>query len=957
MNFLKSMFGNYSKREVKRVQPICDKVLALEDKYAQMSESELKNQTAILKERLANGETTDDILPDAFAACREAGWRVLGMKHFPVQVIGGIVLHQGRIAEMKTGEGKTLVATLPAYLNALTGNGVHIVTVNDYLARRDSEWMGKLYRYMGLSVGLITHDLDNVLRKEAYNADITYGTNNELGFDYLRDNMVVYKENKVQREHAFAIVDEVDSILIDEARTPLIISGKGDKSTDLYEKADAFAKTLKMQRFTELDSKEDMEEYYAENGIDYVIDEKQKTATLTQSGVKKAEEFFGIENLTDPDNLTIQHHVNQAIKANGTMKLDVDYVVKDGEVIIVDEFTGRLMYGRRFNEGLHQAIEAKEGVKVQSESKTLATITFQNYFRLYKKLSGMTGTGETESEEFQEIYKLDVVEIPTNKPVIRVDLPDAVYKTENGKFNAVINQICEAHEKGQPVLVGTISIEKSEHLSKMLKRRGIAHNVLNAKQHEKEAEIVAQAGKYGAVTIATNMAGRGTDIILGGNAEYMAKSSMRKQGFPEELIEEATGYAETDDEEIINARKTFHELNEKYKEEIKDEAQQVRDAGGLMIIGTERHESRRIDNQLRGRSGRQGDPGVSRFFLSTEDDLMRLFGGDRMKAMMERMNVDEDTPIENKMLSGIIESSQEKVELRNFGIRKDVLQYDDVLNRQREIIYAQRDQVLNGEDLHETVLKMVSDSIDTSVKHFLPDGPRENWNIQGLLEYYKGWIITDESKYKFTPDDIEEMEPSEFGQMIVDDALAIFKENEELLPAETIREMERVYLLKSVDTHWMDHIDNMDQLKSGIRLRSYGQHDPVVEYRIEGFDMFDEMIENIREDTIRMMLIMPKRVYEIQKRQEAIEAARKAAEKQAAAAHQVNLNSGEEKPVQPNPVEAALKREQVAQPTQTSGDGTDTANKTVRKGKKVGRNDPCPCGSGKKYKKCCGRDE
>ena len=955
MNFLKAMFGNYSKREVKRIQPICDKVLALEDKYSAMSESELKNQTAVLKERLANGETTDDILPEAFATCREASWRVLGMKHFPVQIIGGIVLHQGRIAEMKTGEGKTLVATLPAYLNALTGEGVHIVTVNDYLARRDSEWMGKLYRYLGLEVGLIVHDLDNDLRKQAYAADITYGTNNELGFDYLRDNMVVYKEQKVQRGHAYAIVDEVDSILIDEARTPLIISGKGDKSTDLYERADKFAKTLKIQRFAELDSKEDMESYYQENGIDYVVDEKQKTATLTQSGVKKAEEYFGIENLTDPENLTIQHHINQAIKANGVMKNDVDYVVKDGEVLIVDEFTGRIMYGRRFNEGLHQAIEAKEGVKVQSESKTLATITFQNYFRLYKKLAGMTGTAQTESEEFEEIYKLDVVEIPTNKPVIRKDLPDSVYKTENGKFNAVINQIAEAHEKGQPVLVGTISIEKSELLSKMLKRRGIKHNVLNAKQHDKEAEIVAQAGKLGAVTIATNMAGRGTDITLGGNAEYMAKASMRKKGFSEELIEEATGYAETDDEEIINARKTFRELNDKYKEEIKDEAEQVRQAGGLMIIGTERHESRRIDNQLRGRSGRQGDPGVSRFFLSTEDDLMRLFGGDRMKMMMERMNVDENTPIENKMLSNIIESSQEKVELRNFGIRKDVLQYDDVLNRQREIIYGQRDQVLNGEDLHDTVIKMISDTVETSIKHYLPEGPKENWNFQSLKDYYKDWIIRDESKYDFEIEDLEGMEPEEIGQMIVDDALEIYKENDKLLPAETMREMERVYLLKSVDTHWMDHIDDMEQLKSGIRLRSYGQHDPVVEYRLEGFDMFDEMIESIREDTVKLMLVMPKRVYEIQKRQEAIEAARKAAEKQAAAAHQVVLN-GNEQNQQPDAVQAALKREQVAQPTQVSSDGTDLANKTVRKGKKIGRNDPCPCGSGKKYKKCCGRD-
>ena len=957
MNFLKALFGNYSKREVKRIQPICDKVLALEEKYSAMSESELKNQTTILKERLAKGETTDDILPEAFATCREASWRVLGMKHFPVQIIGGIVLHQGRIAEMKTGEGKTLVATLPAYLNALTGEGVHIVTVNDYLARRDSEWMGKLYRYLGLTVGLITHDLHPSNRKEAYEADITYGTNNELGFDYLRDNMVVYKEQKVQRPHAFAVVDEVDSILIDEARTPLIISGKGDKSTDLYEKADKFAKTLKIQRFAELDSKEDMEEYYAEHQIDYVVDEKQKTATLTQNGVKKAEEYFGIENLTDPENLTIQHHINQAIKANGVMKLDVDYVVKDDEVIIVDEFTGRLMYGRRFNEGLHQAIEAKEGVKVQSESKTLATVTFQNYFRLYKKLSGMTGTAQTESEEFQEIYKLDVVEIPTNKPILRKDLPDSVFKTENGKFSAVIDAIIEANKKGQPVLVGTISIEKSEVLSKLLKRRGIKHNVLNAKQHEKEAEIIAQAGKLGAVTIATNMAGRGTDIILGGNAEFMAKASMRKQGIPEELIEEATGYAETDDTDIIEARKTFQELNEKYKEEIKDEAEQVRQAGGLFIIGTERHESRRIDNQLRGRSGRQGDPGTSRFFLSTEDDLMRLFNGERMKMMMDKMNVEEDMPIENKMLTSIIEGSQEKVEMRNFGIRKDVLQYDDVMNRQREIIYGQRDQVLNGEDLHDTIMKMLNDTITTSVAHYLPEGPRENWNLQSLKDYYKGWIITDDEKYDFDQDDLENMEADEIKDMIIGDAMEIFKENEELLPPETIREMERVYLLKNVDTHWMEHIDNMEQLKAGIRLRSYGQHDPVIEYRLEGFDMFDEMIENIREDTIKLMLVMPKRVYEIQKRQEAIEAAKKMAAQQAAAAHQVILKNGDEDKPQPSAVQEALKREQVAKPTETSGgDGSDTANKTVRKGNKVGRNDPCPCGSGKKYKKCCGAD-
>ncbi|MCI7084634.1 MAG: preprotein translocase subunit SecA [bacterium] len=956
MNIFRSFFGNYSKKEVKRIQPLCDKVLALESKYADMSESELKSQTDILKKRLANGETTDDILPDAFAVCREASWRVLGMKHFPVQILGGIVLHQGRIAEMKTGEGKTLVATLPAYLNGLTGEGVHIVTVNDYLARRDSEWMGKLYRYLGLTVGLIVHDLDNDQRKAAYNCDITYGTNNELGFDYLRDNMVVYKEQKVQRGHAFAIVDEVDSILIDEARTPLIISGKGDKSTDLYSKANAFAKTLKVHRFAEVDTKEDMESFYAENQIDYIVDEKQKTATLTQNGVKKAEEFFGLENLSDPDNLSYQHHINQAIKANGVMKLDVDYVVKDGEVIIVDEFTGRLMYGRRFNEGLHQAIEAKEGVKIQNESKTLATITFQNYFRLYNKLSGMTGTAQTEAQEFEEIYSLDVVEVPTNKPLARVDLPDVIFKTEMGKFKSVISQIEECHSKGQPVLVGTISIEKSELLSKMLKKRGIKHNVLNAKQHDKEAEIVAQAGKFGAVTIATNMAGRGTDIVLGGNAEYMAKASMRKQNYSEEMIEEATGFAETDNQEILDARKTFSELNQKYKDEIKGEAEKVKEAGGLYIIGTERHESRRIDNQLRGRSGRQGDPGTSRFFLSCEDDLMRLFGGDRMKAMMERLNVDEDMPIENKMLSNIIESSQEKVETRNFGIRKDVLQYDDVMNRQREIIYKQRDQVLNGEDLRDTIIGMLEQTIDTNVKHYLPEGLHENWNLQGLLEFYGDWLIKDKSKYTFTPQEFERIEADEIRDMIIADAKEIYKENEELVDNDTMREMERVYLLKSVDTHWMDHIDNMEQLKTGIRLRSYGQHDPVVEYKLEGFGMFDEMIENIREDTVKLMLVAPKRVLEIQKRQKAFEEAKRLAEEKAAAAHQVILNKGEEQP-KPNPVTFALKREQVAKPTATSSDGTDTVNKTVRKGKKVGRNDPCPCGSGKKYKKCCGRDE
>lgn len=968
-NFLKAMFGNYSKREVKRVKPLCDKVLALESKYQPMSDKELKEQTNVLKERLKNGETTDDILTDAFAVCREASYRVLGMKHFPVQIIGGIVLHQGRIAEMKTGEGKTLVATLPAYLNGLTGEGVHIVTVNDYLARRDSEWMGKLYRWLGLSVGLIVHDLPNDLRKQAYAADITYGTNNELGFDYLRDNMVVYKERKVQRGHAFAIVDEVDSILIDEARTPLIISGQGDKSTDLYERADALARTMKCKKFAEIDSKEDNDEYYKEHGIEYIVDEKAKTATLTPLGVKKAEEYFGVENLTDPDNLTIQHHVNQAIKAYGIMQKDIDYVVKDNEVIIVDEFTGRLMYGRRYNEGLHQAIEAKEGVKIANESKTLATITFQNYFRLYKKLSGMTGTAMTEEEEFREIYKLDVVEIPTNKPIAREDLPDSIFKTEEGKFNAVINDIIECHEKGQPVLVGTISIEKSELLSKMLKRRGIKHNVLNAKHHEKEAEIVAQAGKKGAVTIATNMAGRGTDIILGGNAEYLAKAEMRRMQIPEEIIAESTGFGDTDDQEILDARKTFAELNAKYKEEIKDEADEVRAAGGLFIMGTERHESRRIDNQLRGRSGRQGDPGKSRFYLSTEDDLMRLFGGDRMKAIMERLNAPDDVPLENKMLSNIIESSQQKVESRNFAIRKNVLQYDDVMNRQREIIYAQRDQVLDGENIKDQIVKMIEQTIESTVKSFCPeDVSHDTWNLESLRDYYLGWLI-DETEMKYTADDLENLEQIDLIRELNDKAMELYKSNEEILPEETMREMERVYLLKNVDTYWMDHIDAMEQLKQGIRLRAYGQRDPVVEYRFEGFDMFDQMIATIRENTVKMVLVAPRRILAIQKQQ--AEMQRRAMEQQAraaavakaqqerAAAAQEQARLDAQQAQQNQKLNVVFKREQVANPTATSGDGTDSANKTVRKTakQKVGRNDPCPCGSGKKYKKCCGRDE
>lgn len=975
MGFLKAIFGNYSKKELKRVKPIMNSVLALEDKYKAMTDAELKDQTNVLKERLANGETTDDILPDAFAVCREASDRVLGMKHYPVQIIGGIVLHQGRIAEMRTGEGKTLVATLPAYLNGLTGDGVHVVTVNDYLAKRDSEWMGKLYNYLGLSVGLIVHDLDSDERQKSYNADITYGTNNEFGFDYLRDNMVVYKERKVQRGHTFAIVDEVDSILIDEARTPLIISGQGDKSTDLYERADKLARTLKCEKFAEIDNKEDKEDYYKSNDIDYVVDEKARTATLTQTGVKKVEAYFGIENLTDPDNLTIQHHVNQAIKAHGTMRLDIDYVVKDGEVIIVDEFTGRLMYGRRYNEGLHQAIEAKEGVKIENESKTLATITFQNYFRLYKKLSGMTGTAMTEEAEFGEIYELDIIEVPTNKPVQRIDEPDLIFKNEKGKFNAVIDDIIECHEKGQPVLVGTISIEKSEILSAMLKKRGVKHNVLNAKQHEKEAEIVAQAGKKGAVTIATNMAGRGTDIILGGNAEFMALSEMRKQGYDEEMISQATSYGETDDEEILEARKVFRELNQKFKDELQGEADEVREAGGLYIIGTERHESRRIDNQLRGRSGRQGDPGKSRFYLSTEDDLMRLFGGERMEAVMTRLNTPDDMPIENKMLSNIIESSQKKVESRNFAIRKNVLQYDDVMNKQREIIYTQRDQVLNGENIRDVIIKMINENIEGTVKLYCDDNMlREQWNLGSLKDYYTGWVIDEDDEcLDFTLDDLADMENQQIIDILQKKANDRYEENESLLPEDTMREMERVYLLKSVDTYWMQHIDDMENLKQGIRLRAYGQKDPVVEYRFEGFDMFDQMIDAIRENTAKLCLSAPKKIAEIQKRQLAdverlrairderireLQAAKEQAVLQGESSEEIDREIAEEEKENVEEASVVIKREQMANPTSTSGGSENsTSSSTVRKSKKVGRNDPCPCGSGKKYKKCCGKNE
>lgn len=900
-----ALFGDYSKKEVKRVKKISNKVLALEEKYQAMDDKELTAQTDILKRRLADGETLDDILPDAFAVCREAAWRVLGMKHFEVQVIGGIVLHQGRIAEMKTGEGKTLVATLPAYLNALTGEGVHIVTVNDYLAKRDSEWMGKLYRFLGLDVGLIIHEKTNDQRKAAYNADITYGTNNEMGFDYLRDNMVQYKEQKVQRGHKFAIVDEVDSILIDEARTPLIISGKGEQSTDLYRQANAFAKTLKMVKVAKMDEKQDTEATY--DG-DYVVDEKAKTATLTQDGVKKAEAYFNVENLMEMENSTLLHHINQAIKANGVMRRDIDYVVTDGQVKIVDEFTGRIMEGRRYNEGLHQAIEAKEGVKVEHESKTLATITFQNYFRLYKKLSGMTGTASTEAPEFSEIYKLDVVEIPTNKPLIRIDHPDVIFQTERAKFNHVIEQIKKCHEKGQPVLVGTISIEKSELLSKMLKKAKIPHNVLNAKNHEREAEIIAQAGKLGAVTIATNMAGRGTDIMLGGNAEYLAKAEMKRMQYTDELIAEATGFAETDDEEILEARKTFQELEAKYKDEIQEEADKVREAGGLFILGTERHDSRRIDNQLRGRSGRQGDPGESQFYLSCEDDLMRLFGGERMQLMMGRLADDENMPIESKMISKTVESSQKKVEGRNFGIRKNTLQYDDVMNRQRQLIYKQRDQVLDGIDLSDKILAMLDTNIEENVKNYLAGDHKADWNIAGLKEKYKGWLTTDDDF-----EDTDTLSVNETIEMLTERGHRILDEKRQLLGDEMFQDFERMVLLRNVDTLWMDHIDAMDDLKQGIGLRAYAQRDPVVAFRMESYDMFDEMTATIRENTVRMMLtIMPRRREDVE-------------------------------------------RKAVAKVTATSSGGDDTVKKEpVRKGRKIGPNDPCPCGSGKKYKKCCG---
>ena len=905
MGILDKLFGSYSDRELKRVRPIADRVLALDEDMQKLSDAELKAKTAEFKERLAGGGTLDDLLPEAFAVMREASWRVLGMKHFPVQVIGGVILHQGRIAEMKTGEGKTLVSTLPAYLNALTGKGVHIVTVNDYLAKRDSEWMGKVYRFLGLTVGLIIHDLDNDQRREAYAADVTYGTNNELGFDYLRDNMVIYKEQMVQRGHNYAIVDEVDSILIDEARTPLIISGMGEGANDLYRAADAFVKRLKKLVVTEHDDKQLDEDVDA----DYIVDEKAKTAVLTDSGIAKAEQAFGIENLSDPANMKIQHHINQALQANGVMHRDKQYVVTDGQVMIVDEFTGRIMPGRRYSDGLHQAIEAKEGVKVENESRTLATITFQNFFRLYKKLSGMTGTALTEEEEFQQIYRLDVVAVPTNKPIIRIDEHDSVYKTEAGKFKAVIEQIKACNAKGQPVLVGTVNIDKSELLSGLLKRQGIKHEVLNAKFHAKEAEIVAQAGKKGAVTIATNMAGRGTDIILGGNAEYMAKHELAKQGMSDELIAEATGYADTDDEEIIAARKQYQDLYNKFKEELKPEQEEVIKAGGLFIIGTERHESRRIDNQLRGRSGRQGDPGASRFFLSLEDDLMRIFGSDRVKKMVESLGLPEDEPIEAKMLTKAIENAQKNLESRNFDARKHVLQYDEVMNEQRKIIYKQRQDVLDGTDLSATIKGMMEAVIDSAIADYIgiTDIPEE-WNLKALTEFANNTLDA-RGEFEVKDDELDTIDKDEIKNRLMEIGKKRYAEQEETFGA-SMRELERVVMLRVVDTLWMDHLDEMEHVKREIGLRAYGQHDPVVEYKMVGSELYAGMLDAIKRDTVRYVLFARPRI--------------------------------------------EIKREQVAKPMDTGGDGS--LGKQPAKSKKTpGRNDPCPCGSGKKYKHCCGK--
>ena len=911
MGLITKIFGTYSERELKAIYPIVDKIEAMEAEYAAMTDAQLQAKTPEFKERLANGETLDDILPEAFATVREASRRVLGMFPYRVQLVGGIVLHQGRIAEMKTGEGKTLVATLPAYLNALSGKGVHIVTVNDYLAKRDSEWMGKVHRFLGLKVGLIIHGLNKDERRAAYEADITYGTNNEMGFDYLRDNMAIYAAELVQRGHNFAIVDEVDSILIDEARTPLIISGMGEKSTQLYEMAETFAMRLRKKVVVETDDKAEED---VDIDADYVVDEKAKSVTLTARGVKKAEEFFHLENLSDPENSTIAHHINQAIRAHGVMKKDVDYVVKDGEVVIVDEFTGRLMFGRRYSEGLHQAIEAKERVSVQRESKTLATITFQNYFRLYSKLSGMTGTALTEEEEFGTIYNLDIIEIPTNRPIARIDNEDSVYKTEMGKFRAGIRQIKECHAKGQPVLVGTVSIEKNELLGKLLQREKIPHNLLNAKNHEKEAEIVAQAGKFGAVTIATNMAGRGTDIMLGGNAEYMAKNDLRKAGLSDELIAEATGYAETDNQEILDARALYAEKLKKHKDAIAGEAERVREAGGLFIIGTERHDSRRIDNQLRGRAGRQGDPGETRFYISLEDDLMRLFGGDRVSGIMDRLKIEEDMPIENKMLTRTIEQSQTTVESRNFQSRKAVLEYDDVMNKQREIIYGQRKQVLDGLDVKGIIMNMMTTAISGEVQTvFAGETHLDMAACRDLLRRVEG-VYFPKYAVRFTEEQITSMTAEDFIEAFTEAATAYYEQREAEITPELMREVERVVLLRVVDEYWMDHIDAMDDLRQGIRLRAYAQTDPVVAYKKESLEMFEEMISAIREETVRRL-------------------------------YSVRVRKDEE-----------IKRERVASGMSESVGGDGTVKKQPRKVKKIGRNEPCPCGSGKKYKACCGRD-
>ena len=905
MGLFTKIFGTRSQREIKQIQPLVDKILAMEGEYAALSEEELKGKTAQFKDRLSKGETLDDLLPEAFAAIREAAWRVLGMKPYPVQLIGGIVLHQGRIAEMKTGEGKTLVAILPCYLNALNGQGVHVVTVNDYLARRDSERMGKVYRYMGLTVGLIVPGISAAERREAYAADITYCTNNELGFDYLRDNMAIYKSELVQRGHAFAIVDEVDSILIDEARTPLIISGKGEESSKLYEMADYFISTLRKQVFAKTEDKEEHDDL----DCDYFVDEKSRTVSLTASGIAKAEKHFGIENLADPENATLSHHLNQAMKARGLMKKDIDYVVKDGQIIIVDEFTGRLMYGRRYNEGLHQAIEAKERVTVAGESKTLATITFQNFFRLYGKLSGMTGTALTEEEEFAAIYQLDVVEIPTNRPIARVDHNDVVYKTEAAKFRAIVAQVAQCHEKGQPVLVGTVSIEKSEILSKLLKKAGIKHNVLNAKFHDMEAQIVAQAGKFGAVTIATNMAGRGTDIMLGGNAEFMAMSELRKQELDEALLREANSYAETSDPQILAVRKQYEDLLAKYKGQIAQEAEQVRAAGGLFIIGTERHESRRIDNQLRGRSGRQGDPGESRFYLSLQDDLMRLFSSDRVMALMDRLGIDEDMPIDQKILSGSVENAQKNVESRNFRARKNVLEYDNVMNTQREVIYAQRKQVLDGADLRENMLQMLHGLVASSVRDALAEngGIATMEALEPMLQQFYGPFFP-KGAFRMPEDPTAEAVTEAIYQL----SLQTYERKEAAYTPQLMREFERVIMLRVVDEYWMDNIDAMDDLKQGIGLRAYAQHDPVVAYKAEGYEMFQAMISAIREETVRRLFL-------------------------------VQIRSNQE-----------VKRQKVAKETSAVGTADSVVKKQpVRKDKKAGPNDPCPCGSGKKYKKCC----